>query len=367
MQLFDDQTLRELGSLPGASHSFFKQLCLPSAGPLRARMTEAVDALPGWMAERVRARMRSADNRRFFQGYGELAAARLLQRAGWTLQGADELERVLHVVRPDGEAINVMVLSFLHASRPDLDEAAVKRLRTALSRVSSRMRFAVFVRKWLPPNFNPEPVRQAVDIWLREVEAGRWEGRFAAYEDESVVLEFGVTGKKVGLGESPVIMTLGPFISGRVVGTLERRVIGELDRYRVGKRGLDPVMVMTVSDQPWRTSRGYMREFLYGKPRWMATGDAVDGAAWEAAMSEDREPCLFKDPLYRTVSGVVMLERDVADPLRLGGWACSNPLAYYPLSVGELPLRIVAERDRDERGLPIIRWFNDHDAPLDLI
>jgi hypothetical protein len=177
-----------------------------------------------------------------------------------------------------------------------------------------------------------------------------------------VSLEFGLVG---GLEEpervhdrhdGPVLMTVGPFIGGRTMGAIERRLVRELDRYRLGPHGREPVLAAAVADRPWQIPRGYLREFLYGKPRWVQTQNDDQGAPWEAALSKDIEPCLFKDGLYENVGGVLMIERDRDDPLLLKARGMSNPLSRSALQPDEFLFPTVAET-RKEDGRPVIRGF----------
>lgn len=365
MAIFTETLRQDLSRVPGASHAFLRELYTPQATPHREALEQAVDALPAWLRGRVADPLRSVDNRRFFQGYAELTCAHLLLRAGYTLDAGDAGASALRARRPDGRWTSALPLGFVHSARQPDDLEGVRRLQAALTRVSSRLRFAVYVRKWLPAGFPVEHVRQAVELWLREVEAGNWEGRFAAYEDEHVVLEFGLTGERNRPGRPPVVMTLGPFLGGRAVDALERRLVQELDRHRLVAGTEDSVLVCAVADQPLGIGRGYLRELLYGKPRWVAVSGDPEGHGWEAGLSPDAEPCLFKDPVYRGVIGLALLERVPGWPMRLTGRACSNPLSVAPLLPGELRLRTVAQ-DRVEDGRPVIRWFETDAPPLDL-
>lgn len=365
MAIYSETLRNDLQRLPGASHAFLRELFTPQAEPWREGLERAVAALPEWLRPRVADPLRSIDNRRFFQGFAELATLCTLTRAGFAIEPGPVSEPALRLRRPDGRRVNALTLALLHSARQPQDRELVRRLQTALTRVSSRLRFAVYVRKWLPPGFEAEPVRQAVELWLREVESGNWEGRFAAYEDEHVVLEFGLTGERARPGRVPVVMTLGPFMGGRAVDALERRMVQELDRYRLTAQGQDSVLVFAVADQPLAIGRGYLRELLYGKPRWVATSTTPGELPWQAALSADAEPCLFKDPVYRGVAGVVLLERVPGQPLQLSGRACSNPLATEPLYPRELGLRTVAQ-DRLEDERPVIRWFEASAPPVDL-
>ena len=156
-------------------------------------------------------------------------------------------------------------------------------------------------------------------------------------------------------------MTLGPFLASRTIGGVEQRVIQSLDAYRMGKHGGVPVVAALVADRPWALSPGYLREFLYGKPAWISSGEQ----GWEAALSQEPEPCLFKDPLYGSLAGCLVLARSERRPLAISGKACSNPFAMAPLRVGEQPFALLSEARRDA-NLPVLRWTGDKDLVLDL-
>ena len=356
MAVFTNALVEEMQALPGGSHCFLKQVCSEDAGPLREALDGALVRMPFEVRERLADRLRSLDNRRFFQGFAELATCAVLADRGWEVEGAGGPGEPVQLRRPDGGPCNAVVVSFLHPGRPDVDSVPVAKLRRALDRVFSRLRFAVFVRRWLPPHFDPEPVRQAVELWLREVEAGRWDSRYAAYEDEAVALEFGLVGPReqparVSPSGAPVLMTVGPFIAGRVMAKVESRIVRDLDRYRHGPHGHEPVLVSMVSDRPWRVPSGTLRDLLYGKPRWVSSSPEE---GWEAALSHEPEPCLFKDPLYSSVCGLMQVDRDEGEALAVGGRAWSNPYADAPLLADELPFSVLAEVRRDDH-LPVLR------------
>jgi hypothetical protein len=362
--LFPDTLLAEMRRLPGASHSFLKQLCQPAGDEARVGLTQALKTVDPHFHARLLELLHSLDNRRFFQGFAELSTLVVLQKAGW--RGVETVGpgQIMRMERPDGRPINAIVLAFLTGGRMGVEPRAVLALREALERVGSRLRFGVYVRKWLPHDFKPEPVRQAVEMWLREVESGNWDGRFAAYEDESVSLEFGLTGEVARPGQSVVVLSLGPFMAGRTVQILEASAVRTLDRYRMGKHGKESAVLVAVGDQPWQLSRGYMREFLYGKPRWIFSSDRGEG--WEAGFVEaERDPCLFKDPLYRNVPGVILLERPIYDAMGLIGRAYSNPFANSPLRPPEIPFRVLAKH-RDEGDAAVVRWFQKEERVIRL-
>jgi hypothetical protein len=357
MPVFSPDLVEEMQRLPGGSHSFLRQVCGDQGLDLRQGLESELGRLDPAVRGPLADGLRSLDNRRFFQAFAELSVLSSLRSTGWTTLGTSD--RVLCMARPDGSPCNVLVTSFLHPGRLELDARPLVRLRQALSRVHARLRFAVFVRRALPADFDPAPVRQAVEIWLREVEGGRWDSRFAAFEDDQVALEFGLVGDqgapvRARDGQDPVLMTLGPFLAARTIGSVERRVVESLDAYRMGEQGDLPVVSAMVSDRPWTLSPGYLREFLYGKPSWVTSG--ADG--WEAALSQEPEPCLFKDSLYGSLAGCLVLARSDTQPLALVGKACSNPFSMAPLRRGEQPFALLSEVRR-EGQLPVLRWSGD--------
>jgi hypothetical protein len=358
MRLFSDPFVEKIRAMPDECSSFLGELCSPSAERVRSLLDKALTSLRPELATGISARMSSLDNRRFFQGFAELATAQVLEQAGWDVQVGDGQHAALRVSRNGGVPVNVMVLAFIQPHDPQMDPATIERLRQALARVRSDLRFSVFVRRWLPTGFNPEPVRQAVDLWLQEVEAGRWEGHFAGYEDAGVSLEFSLSGERADESQSPVVMVLGPFLTGRSVQRLEHSLVRRLDRYRMSSFGNQPLLVATVANRPWALSRGYVREFLYGKPRWVATDKAAK-VPWKACLSLERDPCVFKDEHYQTVAGLLMLERDPLQAAGLQGRAYANPFAEHVLQVDDLPFPVLAESSREEDGAVVLSWHQN--------
>ena len=149
--------------------------------PLAEAMLPRVEALLAGFKEElvapIRDRVFSGERRKICQGLAELAVLDLLVRSDWIPLSVAEQGGSLRSQRPDGTEIEVGVLAFLQ--REPVDPESLHRLEQALQRVGSDRRYSVFVRRGLPAGFNPEPVRRSVELWLKEVDAGRWPGRNA--------------------------------------------------------------------------------------------------------------------------------------------------------------------------------------------
>lgn len=354
MRLYSERLVADLSRLPGADHSFLKQLCAGDGAPVRAALSRAVAGLGSPFETRAVDLLSSLDNRRFFQGFAETAALRLLGDDGWTLRDMVGAGPRLEVARGDGPRFALSVLAFLHQTRPGGDEQTRRRLEAGLARVASRHRFVVLVRRWLPPDLDVEPVRRAIEMWLGQVQSGTWEGRYAAYEDDRVALEFCLTGERAKGGESPLALVLGPFAAHRAMEVVEPRVVRELDRHTGGSARAMPLVVACVSDQPWRINEGYLRDFLLGRPGVTSCSAGVPLWTFDAQGG----PCAFRDPLYSSFSALLMVDRDPAHPTTLRARAYLNPWADVPIAPSELGMRCFA-RDADDtsRASPTLRWY----------
>ena len=334
-----------------AKHSFFLQLAGPDAAPVRAALEEAAGHVGGHVAARWGELLTSFDNRRFYQGAAEAAIAGWLRAGGWRV--TDLAWPGPGLLAHDGEdgPWHVAALSFLRGVRPGPDLATRDRLRAALNRVGARTRIGLVLHRWLPPGFDPEPVRQAISLWLRDVERGAWNGRFAAYEDEHVALEFVLTGERCRDGEDVVAFAIGPFEADRTLASVSSRLLPELEALRLSRRGDEPVVVVCVGNQPWRLPETATRVLLYGLP---SRQTAAKGAV-ESTFGPTSTPGLLRDPLYARVSAVAFAAPEGHDPLALTARLWLNPWASTPLPPGALVGDTYAVERWDD-GAPVMAW-----------
>lgn len=339
MELFPERLVSELAGLPGGTHTYLRQICAADGAEVRARLQRVVDRLGPPMEERAAELLSSLDNRKFFQGFAEIATLWVLDRAGWRVRSLHPPGPRIELRAPDGRTVFLSVLAFLHQTRPGGEEDTRQRLLDALNRIPTQHRFAVLVRRWLPHAFDPEPVRRAVELWLRQVDRGRWTGRYAAYEDEHIALEFGLTEERVPEGGNPVALSLGPFLAHRTLEVLEPRVVQELDRYFASRHRGEPLLLAAVADQPWALTPGYVRDFLYGRP----TETRVDEDGLTEVYGAAPSPSVFRDPLYGGVAGFMLVDRRPVEASRVRARAWLNPWAHRPLPPTAFPVPTFAE------------------------
>jgi len=357
MSLFSDRLVEDMRRLPGGQHSFLHQLCGPRAGRHRSAIETLVETAAAPLAERARPLLTSLDNRRFFQGWAELATAAALARGRMRVHDVVQPGSYLRAQTLAGEPVNIAVLSYIHKARPEADRASVDRLVAALNRVGSRQRLMVVVHGRLPHDFDVEEIRRAVDTWLGEVERGQWQGRYATFIDEGrgIHLEFGLTGRTSRTGPR-VCFSMGPFPGPASLAAAESRILGELERYTLGPNGGTPLLLVCASDQPWAVSPGYMRDFLYGPPCCMEGYRDGDTSNIELYFDDQPAPTLFRDPVYSELCGVLWLSRHSDDPTAVQLRAFMNPWARTPLEQDLLPGCPVLGLHRWQDNQAVLRW-----------
>jgi hypothetical protein len=279
----------------------------------------------------------------------------MLRRSGWSAVGMRGPGSVLVFNDPDGQQVDVAVLAFARQLRPKADRSVIDRLLRALDRLDSRSRVAVVVRRWLPHDFDPEPVRRAIDMWLQEVDRGGWEGRYAAYDDESISLEFALTGGRATPEGRVVAFSLGPLDALRTLEAVQSALVSELERWRHAPRP-DPtrsLLAICACTQPWGLPRGYLREMLLGKPVRMTTGP--DGFLVHYGI--EQSPSLLRDPLQRSVQGILFVDAPVGSPETVAMRGYLNPWAQSPRNPEHFGSPTLATSRLAEDG-PVLRWFH---------
>lgn len=327
MALFSDNLSDELSRLRGSQHSFLKQVASPEGGAQRLALEEVASKVGPEVARRWSDLLSSLDNRRFFQAVGESMLVHLLLQRGWTVPALSWPGPGLQLRDRTGISWHGLFLSFLRPVRSAVDLQTIERLRRAVNRAGARRRVGMVVHRWLPEALDPEPIRRAVELWLREVERGSWSGRYAAYEDEQISLEFVHTGERVERETDVVAFVLGPYLSHPTVEVVGGRIVWELEQLRTDDRANTlPVLIGCAADQPWRTSPGFVRELLYGRAAWQTTG-GPGGQEW--AFGQDDAPGLFRDPLYSRVSAVLFGAHTSPPAASCRAW--QNPWALSPI------------------------------------
>ena len=105
--IYNDTTLRNLGALNGAIHSFAKQMSAPEASGLR-KLVEKISAICGEeLRERITEKLLSLDNCAFFQGLSEVLTIEKLINAGWKVDGISWPGPTIKMIDPKLSLIHI--------------------------------------------------------------------------------------------------------------------------------------------------------------------------------------------------------------------------------------------------------------------
>ncbi len=357
MELFPERLVSDLARLPGGNHAFLKQICGPDGVELRSRIQRVATGVGPLFETRAAELLGSLDNRRFFQGFAEIATVKMLQDAGWGLTALHPPAPRFVLRSPRGQPVILSVLSFLHQTRQGGEAESRRLLAEALRRVQAKSRFVVLIRRWLPHDFDPEPVRRAVDLWLRRFAKEGGGDRYATYDDDHVSLEFCVTGERTRGTQTPLVLVMGPHLAHRSLAAVEPRIVRELDQHNASALRDRPTLIACVSDQPWSFTAGYLRDFLYGRVYETVTGPEGRTETFGAQGSV----ALFRDPLYARALGVVFIDRTAADAAHVRAVAWSNPWASHRIEARDLGVRCFVDptpRRAREGVSRTMRWVD---------
>ena len=147
MQLFSPSIIEDVRRIPGARHSFLRQIAETDGSSVRQFLSDQAGLAAPGVAQRWEELLHSLDNRRFVQGLGEVAAHAVLKASGWEVLRTEAPGPILVFADPNGVEVDVSVLSFIRQLRPLADRAIIDNLVRCLDRLTSRSRVAVVVRR----------------------------------------------------------------------------------------------------------------------------------------------------------------------------------------------------------------------------
>jgi hypothetical protein len=355
MNLFPTECMEALKTHQGSGHPYLQMLSSEAGGRLRKRLSDLASEVSPELQERWAEAICSQDIRRFFQGYAELTTAAFLAAGGWKIIDHGGPGPTLAIERSTEEGLRrarVLVLAFIQPGRTSGETESMALMIRSLNRSRSRHRIAVLVRRWHPHEFDPEPVRRAVDLWLRKVARGTWDGSTATYEDDHISLELTLTERTTRTGEGSVAFALGPLDGFHTLEVVESRLVLELETYQLKAPSSDPLIVSMATNAGWALSPGFVRSMLYGLPSWHSANGAAHRQ--EMGFADRTGHSIFQDPSYAGLSATMLMDHAA------GSGPCAraylNPWASKLARPG-LARCATFGVDRWESGAPVMRWF----------
>ena len=353
MQLFSEAILNKLSAQKNAENSILRRM---AGGPERnvlLHLNSLFDSAAPAVQDRWSESLLSTDNRRFFQGFGEAISSAFLVRSGWQVADICEPRPCVVLRHPDGRDMRVVTLAFLKTPARTADLEAKRTLARVVNRADSDHRITILVKKWEPHEFDPEPVRRCVDIWIDAMRTGQWNGRYATYEDDNIHLEFARTDQKIRNGQGAVSFLLSPSNGLHTMEVVETRLVYELDSLL--KRASDDknVLVSLVTNTAWGLPPGLLRSLFYGRPMWSVADGTAENRKFGFQLGEDT--AIFQEERYATVNGILVVDQ----PEGRGpcARAYSNPWASNPIASSDLACACFGqERAEPDDGYRVMSW-----------
>jgi len=343
--------LNDLASAKNVNGSILHEM---AAGPERNvlnHLGQLYDRVAAPVQNRWKSSLVDTDNRRFFQGYAEAVSAAFLTRAGWSVVDVCHPKPCLVLKHPDGREMRLVTLAFLQAEPDPNQHEALQTLVRVVNRSQSDKRITILVRKWRTHEFDPEPVRRCIDIWLSAIEKGEWRGRYATFEDDHISLEFTRTDAPVEPGDGSVAFLIAPENGMQTLEVVETRMVYEIENLLAKAPDGIQMMVSLVTNTGWALAPGLVRSLFYGRPIWqVANGDRHDQ---RFGFELGSEPALFQEPQYKPIGGALMVDRpDGRGPC---GRAYINPWSTTGLTGTDLACAAFAS-DKAEADFHVMRW-----------
>ncbi len=351
MPLYSENQLDKFASSGDRNESILRYMAGGAERNVLLHLGRLYEQVASPVKKRWKASLQNTDNRKFFQGYSEAVSAAFMMRAGWSVVDLCEPKQCLIMRHPDGREVRIVTLAFLQPQPRKADKVALETLTRVVNRSQSDRRITILVRKWTPHDFDPEPVRRCVDIWLDAIAKGEWRGRYATFEDTNIKLEFTRTDTPTRPDQGSVAFLLAPENGLHTMELVETRMVYELDNLLSKAEGDANVLVSLVTNTAWSLPPGLFRSLFYGRPIWHATNGHANHQRFGFKL--DDEPALFQESPYRAVSGVLVVDR----PLKRGpfGRVYLNPWAESKLTSADL-VCAAFENQTSEAELRVMGW-----------
>ena len=338
--LFPEALRSELGELPRPHPSFLVSL-LTREGPAIRSFREQIAAWWDHVGEEARDRyqeqLQSLENENFFQAFGELAVHEVLryheigvssyaaEPAGWMRAKAGE----------SGDEFGLAVVSYLPEVQIRGSMSVYRHLVRELNQIHHHYAFSVYLKRWLPYDFDPRPIKRALEVWLDSLDDGSWHGKYAEYRDENIHLEFSILDKLSEDRRSLVRFRISPL---RAPDVLEKVVecVDQLARTTPDDPDL-PLVATVFSNEDWALPEAFLFDYLYGKAdysfNWTTHGGRVERL--QAFQRRSAKYGVFVDEKYDKLSAIVMADKEwERDKVVFSLRVLHNPYARTPLPPG---------------------------------
>lgn len=340
-ELYSGELRAELAQLPRPHPSFLVSLLTreePAIAAFRGQISDWWSHLGESARASFGSRLRSLENEPFFQAFGELAVHEILryhdirvhryaeEPGGWMTACSGS--------NGSSAEFGLGVVSYLPEVQVRGSMSVYRHLIRELNQIHHHYYFSVYLKRWLPYDFDPRPIKRALEVWLDSLDDGSWHGKYAEYRDDNIHIEFSILDKLNSDHRDLVRFRIAPL---RTPDVLER-IVQCVDRLMVSAEANGPAdkpLVATVfSNEDWSLPEMFLLDFFYGKPdysfNWSTHGGRHERV--RTMQQASSKYGVFSLEKYANVSAIVMTDKEWdRDKVVFSLRVLHNPWAKFPL------------------------------------
>jgi len=367
IELYPDSLRTELGELPRPHPSFVVSLLTREEAAIQGFREQIVawwGQTSGKGQTSLTDRLRSLENETFFQAFGELAIHEILRHHEISVRYEDgQPEGWLTAQREDLDPISLGVISYLPEVQIRGSLSVYRHLVRELNQIHHHYHFSVYLKRWLPYDFDPRPIKRALEMWLDSLDDGSWHGKYAEYRDANIHLEFSILDKLQEDARSLVKFRISPLRAPDVLAKLQQSIDTLLSDSGDHDHGDRPLVATVFSNEDWALPEAFLSDFLYGKADYSFTW-TTHGGRNERLKQFQKIPSkygVFSDGRYSRLSAVVLADKEwERDKVVFSLRVLHNPWASHPLSpdcFADFAQYRTIETDGD---ISYLAWNNQH-------
>ncbi len=336
--LFSDELREELDQLPRPHPSFLVSLLTreePAIQTFRGQLEDWWGHVEPDARSFYGDRLVQLENEVFFQAFSELAMHEILRY--------HDISVGKHASRPGGWMtvrsrndceFGLGTVAYLPEVQLRGSSSVYRHLVRELNQIHHHYHFSVYLKKWLPYDFDPRPIKRALQVWLDSLDDGDWQGKYAEYRDDSIHVEFSILDKLNQDRRSLVRFRISPLHTPEVlesIGSCVHQLVTSGDSDAPAGR---PLVATVFSNEHWTLPQGFMQDYIYGKPDYSFHWTTHNGRrehvrSYQQASSKYG---LFSDSGLSHLSAVVLADKEWArDKVVFSMRVLHNPWAEHPL------------------------------------
>ncbi len=336
--LFTDELREELAQLPSPHPSFLVSLLTreePAIQGFRTQLEEWWGHVDPEAQSFYGDRLVQLENEVFFQAFSELAMHEIMRY--------HDISVGQHATRPGGWMtvkshsdceFGLGVVAYLPEVQLRGSTSVYRHLVRELNQIHHHYHFSIYLKKWLPYDFDPRPIKRALQVWLDSLDDGDWHGKYAEYRDETIHLEFSILDKLQQDRRSLVRFRISPLHTPEVLESIGGCVTRLVDSGDADAPAGKPLVATVFSNEHWTLPQGFMQDYMYGKPdysfHWTThNGRREQVRSYQQASSKYG---FFTDSGFSHLSAVVLADKEWArDKVVFSMRVLHNPWADHPL------------------------------------